>query len=127
MGNISLEDDKPPRIIVSGVKELIENSEYERVAQKREEESKTETPLPKEKTETIPENATKVFLKLPDMSGEVYKKALNLVSIFEGQLSVILYDSSTKKYISTNLGIEATPYVISQLRELIGDENVVVR
>ena len=80
------------------------------------------------RTETpVSQRPTKVYLRLPNMSGEIYRKAFNLVSIFDGDVSVILYDTSSKKYLSTGVGISATPYVISQLRNILGEENVVLK
>ncbi len=126
-GSIALKDDEAPKIIISGVRELVENSEYEKLAKKKSEEEKKEITKAPPKAESISGIPSKAFVKVPDMSGEKYKKAFNLAAIFEGQTNLIFYDTSSGKYISTNLGIAATPYVIAQFKALLGEDNVVLK
>ena len=122
-GHIALREDEAPRIIISEARELIENAEYEKLS------TNTATEKPKESVAaaegvTAP---TRIFLKVPDMKCDKYLKAYNLVSIFEGRVAVIFYDSSSSKYISTNLGIDATRYVVEEFKRLLGEENVALR
>ena len=68
----------------------------------------------------------KLYLRVPDMEGELYRKALNLCEIFcDGTTAVIFYDVNTGKYYATNLKIRATPFVLTRLENLLGKENVV--
>ncbi len=70
----------------------------------------------------------KLYLRVPSLSGETGRKAVNLVEIFcDGTTEVILYDESTAKYMATNLRIRATPFVLSRLKRVLGEENVVAR
>ena len=48
-----------------------------------------------------------------------------VVEIFEGNVRVIFYDSSNSKAVNFPNGIDATPYVISELIALLGKDNVV--
>ncbi len=78
--------------------------------------------------ETPPALPRKVYLRLPDREGPTYRKALNLVEIFcDGQAEVILYDGSDQKYYTTGLRLSATPFVLSRLKALLGDGNVVAK
>ena len=122
-GHIALREDEAPRIIISEARELIENAEYEKLS------TNTATEKPKESVAAAEGVAapTRIFLKVPDMKCDKYLKAYNLVSIFEGRVAVIFYDSSSSKYISTNLGIDATRYVVEEFKRLLGDENVALR
>ena len=68
----------------------------------------------------------KLYLRVPDMEGEVYKKALNLCEIFcDGTTAVIFYDVSAGKYYAANLKMRATPFVLTRLENVLGKENVV--
>ncbi len=68
----------------------------------------------------------KLYLRVPDMEGIPYRKALNLVEIFgDGQTAVIFYDLSTSRYLATNLRVHLTPVVRARLEALLGGENVV--
>ncbi len=70
----------------------------------------------------------KLYLRVPDMEGEPYRKALNLAEIFsDGTTAVIFYDCSTGKYLATNLRMRATPFVLSRLEAILGPENVAAR
>lgn len=122
-GHIALREDEAPRIIISEARELIENAEYEKLP------TNTAAEKPKESVAAAEGVAapTRIFLKVPDMKCDKYLKAYNLVSIFEGSVAVIFYDSSSSKYISTNLGIDATRYVVEEFKRLLGEENVALR
>jgi len=125
-GNLTLREDEAPKIIVSDLRELIENSEYEKIRLSKEvkkEEKKTE-----EKAEEKPtERPKRIFLRVPDMKGDGYLKAYNLAGIFEGETEVVFYDTSERKYISAGIGANITPYFLSELKRLLGEENVVLK
>ena len=56
------------------------------------------------------------------------KKAINLVEIFDGDTPVIFYDSERKEYLTEpKRRLDATPFVIGELKKLLGDGNVVVK
>ncbi len=79
---------------------------------------------------TVPPIATpqKIYLRLPDMQGEVYKKAKNMVDIFnEGTVKVIFYDSSTAKYAEYSERMFYSEYAIGELKKIIGEDNIVVK
>lgn len=85
---------------------------------------KTIEPAPKAQITPV----TKVYLRVSDFNSEEFKKAKNLVDIFnEGSTRVIFYDISTKKYSEYNERIYYSEYVIKQLKEILGDENVVTK
>lgn len=125
-GNISIRDDEAPRIIVSNIDELIENSRFIAPAEKA-----VNKPEVKEKAEpvshSIPSNPQKIYLKVPDMKCKEYLKVQNLVDIFGGTTQVIFYNSATKKYISYSNGIGVTNFVINELCAILGKENVVLK
>ncbi len=71
---------------------------------------------------------TKIYLRVPDMECEKFKYAKNLVDIFnEGSLTVIFYDSSTKKYSEYSEKMFYSEYAISELKKLLGEENCIVK
>ena len=69
-----------------------------------------------------------VYLRVMQMDATSARKAMLLCEIFaEGNCKVVFYDDSVQKYIRTNLSINATPYVLQELTELLGGDNVVLR
>lgn len=78
-----------------------------------------------------PTAPSKVYLRV-DSTAEVdklFKKAQNLCCIFcDGTAEVIFYDKSTSEYKRmTGVRLCATPFVVNELRELLGSENVVIK
>ena len=59
------------------------------------------------------------------MEGELFRKARNLVDIFEGNVPVIFYDASDKKYHAYSVFADADAFVVGELKKLLGDGNVI--
>ena len=122
-GNISVRDDEDLKIIVNDATELIENTSFSAISQVKPKEAKETSATVKD----IKKPISRVFLRVPDMSCEKYLKAKNIVDIFEGGVGVVFYDSSTSSYKPYGAGIDATAYVLAELREILGKENVVAK
>ena len=122
--------DSVENVILSAIGELTDNDHFVKPAKKPpvcDNTPKTtaleQPPVSKEKTEA----AKKIFLRVPDMSCNQYQKALNLVDIFEGTVQVIFYNTAENKYVSYSNGISLSPFVISELCNVLGEENVVIK
>lgn len=83
---------------------------------------------PRPLRQTPPAPPAKIYLRVPDMEGEPYKKVLNLVERFSGRgTQVIFYDVSSGKYFATDLCLAASPTVMDRLERILGKENVVAK
>ncbi len=83
-------------------------------------------PRPAPAAPTLPPK--RLFLRVPDMEGEPYRKALNLVEIFcDGPTEVVFYDLSRDKYFATGLRATASPFTLDRLSRLLGEGNVVAK
>ncbi len=129
-GNLSLRDgeEEDPKILVSDIFELIENGSFSAVSARQ----AVNSPIVEDKkksgdrfTRSEPKPLSKLFLRVPDMNSEVYRKAVNLVEIFDGTVSVIFYDSSKSAYVPFAGKIDASDFVLRELTALLGMENVV--
>ena len=58
---------------------------------------------------------------------DVMMLAMDQVEIFEGGVRVIFFDKSTGTYTDSSVGVTPTPFVLGELRAVLGEENVVVR
>ncbi len=135
-GNLSLREDEAPKILV-GVLSALPDNEAVRADPRR---------LPRAKSQATPKQATpapqatptptptakqpfvrpqKVYLRVPDMQGKLFLKACNLVSLFEGNVQVVFYDASSGKYHACDKGIDADAFVMAQLKDLLGEQNVI--
>ncbi len=81
--------------------------------------------------QNVPSVPSKVYLRVDstDENDRLFRKAQNLCCIFcDGTAEVIFYDKSTAEYKRmTGVRLFATPFVLNELRELLCDENVVVK
>lgn len=70
----------------------------------------------------------KIFIRVPDMDCTAFRKAKNLVDIFnEGSIRIIFYDLSTRKYHEYSERMYSSDYCIEQIRKIVGDENIVLK
>ncbi len=77
---------------------------------------------------SAPPTPSRLYLRLPDLEGQAFRKVDNLLTIFDGPLPVCYYSMATKKYYArTQSGVMLCPAVQRELRDLLGEENVVLR
>ncbi|MBQ8610947.1 MAG: DNA polymerase III subunit alpha [Oscillospiraceae bacterium] len=70
-----------------------------------------------------------LYLRLPDMSGEVFERVKNLLSIFNGPTPVMLYLTDREKYARApqSLWVEPADLLLGELENLLGKGNVVLK
>ena len=69
----------------------------------------------------------KLYLRIPKKDSQQYKKAENLIGIFEGNTPVVYYDAESGKYFAREGGMYLTEYLLSELCSYLGKENVVFK
>ena len=70
----------------------------------------------------------KLYLKVDNMEGVLFKKAMNLIEIFDGNTEVAFYDSSTKQYVAVKgRKVEVSEKIIKFFEELLGKGNVILK
>ncbi|MBO5716075.1 MAG: DNA polymerase III subunit alpha [Clostridia bacterium] len=124
-GYVQAREDEDVKFIVSSVEPLQKNGEY----QPTKTNVKREEPRPSAEAQSFGASvkAKKLYLRVPNLTSNEFVKAKNLVEIFEGTVEVIFYDSSTKEYRPSGLSFDATEYTIKQIKNILGDENVVIK
>ena len=71
---------------------------------------------------------SKIFIRVENMQCENFLKAKNIVDIFnEGSIRVLFYDKSTQKYHEYNERMYFSNYAINCLKDISGEDNVVVK
>ena len=89
--------------------------------------STSQAPAPRTVAHVGSTEGKRLYLRLPDTSGPLYRKALALVEILEGSVPVVFYDSVTKTYQALRGGIALTDYAMSELVRLLGEGNVILK
>lgn len=69
----------------------------------------------------------RLFLRVPDMESQKFKKCINLMEIFQGVIPVTFYDSSTSTYHTQQSGMMLSDFILDELRSILGDDSVVFR
>ena len=129
-GTISLREDEMPKILINHIEPLIEDSKFVEAAAREGENEKARTKQPAtavDQSAPAPASAKRLFLRVPSKKTEQFLKALNLCEIFDGDFPVFFYDAAEAKYDTTPIGVALTPYVVNELRKLLGNENVILK
>ncbi|MBQ8026555.1 MAG: DNA polymerase III subunit alpha, partial [Clostridia bacterium] len=105
-GRLSLREDKEPSIVCDKIE-----------------------PCPKEVNATSEQKQKKIrhglFLRVPSEDAEVVARARNLIEIFEGNTPAYFYYNDSKKYSQKALSVDVNEPLLSELRRVLGAENVV--
>ncbi|MGN1127568.1 MAG: DNA polymerase III subunit alpha [Candidatus Flemingiibacterium sp.] len=153
-GQLSIKEEEPPKLLASGIIPLVDNEHFQERPEPKPEPGRvkfhvgaahpTENPpirnanpataVRQEYNRRLDSTAVspkRIYLRVDraDESDRSFSKALNLVNIFcDGSCEVIFYDKSSAEYKKiSGIGLMATPFVIGELRSLLGVENVVAK
>ena len=69
----------------------------------------------------------KLFLRVPSVDSAEFRRASAFCAIFPGYAPAVFYASDTKEYLKPPVSILPSPFALRELREILGDENVVPR
>ncbi len=103
-GRLSLRDEKAPQIVVNSVQPVSGGRQG--------------------KTEVDP-SELKLYVKLPSESDPLFRRVHIVKEMFPGNQQMVIYFADTKKRVGTRCLIHDA--FLQELRELLGDENVVVK
>ncbi len=130
-GALQFREGEAPKIIINALHPLTENDKYvsgdtKKISPITHSDTTSTTPSkPTITVQTIPQQITKLYLRVPDLESRTFKKVDNLIAIYDGFIPVIFYDNSTKAYIPSKRRISLTPGCFAELNLLLGEENVV--
>lgn len=126
-GTISVRDEEEPKLIARSVAALVPDTSATK------QDKPNQPAVPTENTSHTSSNApkmrpiAKLYLRFLSEDIPVFRRAKAVCSIFNGTIPVIYYFSDTGNYKPSGLYINPTEFVINELRELLGNENVVAR
>ncbi len=69
----------------------------------------------------------KIYLRVPSEESEEYRRARAFCAIFSGYIPATFYSAAKNEYLKPPVGIQPSPFVLNELRKLLGEENVVCR
>ena len=107
-GKISVRDEKAPQLVCNQVwtmEQFIQQNKSGAVAQ--------------------PVQGGRLYLKLPSETGREYRRVRPVLNMFLGKTPVVLYFADTRLRRQTHCLLD--PDLLQELREILGEENVVVK
>ena len=109
-GNISAEDGEDPKLFLSAVEKLTPNSSF------------VEEP----KADSDKKNI--LYIRVKDQKDERIPLIYRMSALNRGQTQIVLFDDSTRKSLAMkNILIDPTDKVIAKLRDIFGQNDVVLR
>ncbi|MBQ8357181.1 MAG: DNA polymerase III subunit alpha [Clostridia bacterium] len=133
-GNLSVREEERPKILVSALEPLLDDHAPPRVMPEAEARKNVSQPIRpavkrSEPTTALPQiaNARILYLRVPSLEDKKWKKALNILEIFDGSLPVSVYDASNAAYQKLSMGFDCTEYTLRELISILGKENVVLK
>lgn len=126
-GTLSQRDDEDPKILVNFMMPLTENKDF-----KERKKATSDKPYAEPASENRSAGQEKhkpsvLYLRVPSVQSEEFKKAENLACIFDGRFPVCYYDTEKRSYLKRSGGIELSDYILSEFKNLLGSENVVLK
>ena len=108
-GSLSLREDEKPKVVFEKGGALLSNTSFQKLAARSE-------PTPKQQT------VRRMYLKVPSVNSPSAAAAMTLLYRYKGNLEVVFFDASTKKYKKvTGCATKEDEHLIRSLKELLGD------
>ncbi len=134
-GRVSLREGESAKIIAETATPLMNDRSYVPTGTVEESQHRgseggtpTQRPMPAPSAPPAASPVSKIFLRVESLHAKAYRQAEAVIDIFEGNTPVIVYDKSSESYMKDKiLTTSPTPFVIRELKALLGDENVVTR
>ncbi len=127
-GTLSIREEEDVKLLCDKIIPLVSDGEYDanvNIPTLNPEKS----PKPKLEPKPTPQTGavTKVFLRCTGEGTEEFKRAHAFCEIFGGNVPAVFYVSDKKEYLKNYCLIEPSNFVITELKEMLGEENVVLR
>lgn len=104
-GTVTIRDEDPCKIIMESGEMLINNNSYAKE-----------------------EKQKRLYLKVETIKSKMVTDIIDLLKEFKGNTEVVFYDSQDKKYVkSSDIKINVDENVISALKMILGENNVILK
>lgn len=118
-GDISARGDNGVKLVMQSAEVLVPNDRYV---------PKRSAPQPQTRPTPAPPKEKVLYLKVDNMECLAFKKAVNLLEIFEGNTKVVFFDASTGNYVAANgRSVDVSGGILGFFVQLLGKENVILK
>ncbi|MGN0453251.1 MAG: DNA polymerase III subunit alpha [Ruminococcus sp.] len=132
-GTLSLREDEEAKILVNEVQRVEKSSKQNNASSPMRDSEPLSQVNPQRyvqdasnRVEENIEKAISLYLKVDSREGRLFKRAQNLVSVFEGSTPVFFYLEEEKKLLKAprSLWVELNSILVSELKNQLGEDNV---
>lgn len=125
-GTVNLKEDEDAKVLLNRVSRIPSKEDVAAVSVTRTFDSSYRKP---DNPPHIPETKGKVstlYLKVSNMESQQFRKAKNLLGIFDGQTPVVFYLTDTKKQLMApqSLWADVNDVLIRELKKVLGEDSV---
>lgn len=136
-GTLSVREDEDVKLLAESIIPLLPDSEAEKsgAIENVSEKFYDRRDYQNQKTESRQMTAQKytsntirkVYLRVESENSGTYRRAKAICEIFDGNIPAIFYSSERKEYLTPSVPVNLTKFVLDELKEVLGSENVVVK
>ena len=126
LGEISLKDGELKLILKSALP-LVDDDNFKSPIKVPPSKVDEKQQGPAEKTASVGEKPKRLFVKVENMTDATFKRVIAICEIFDGGVQTVFFDQSKGKYVSSNLGVDPAPFVLRELKEILGDGCVILK
>ena len=114
-GTVSSEDSDAPRLLLSTAEKLLSNDSYSKYGKKDDAERNTKV-------------EKRLFVKVSSLSDERINRLTRICALNRGNVNVVLYDESAKKYsLMKGASVRDDEDVIRRIESVFGSGNVILK
>ncbi len=126
IGTLSLRENEEPKVIVNQIRPAPSKEKIPTMVQN---DITTNTPETSKLDNHSVAKPEKLYIKVPDRSGEKFKKVQNILELLSGSTKVYLYvDNEKKQYLAPQyMWADVSDVLINELNYIVGKENVVIK
>lgn len=128
-GTLSYREDEDVKLLCNNIIPLESNDKYvpSRNETQKPKEQSVKSEQDEKKSTQAQKSVTKLFLRVKNENDTAYKRAFALCEIFTGSVPAVFYFSDSGEYQKEYRSITPTEFVLKELAEIIGEENLVIR
>ncbi|MBQ9843254.1 MAG: DNA polymerase III subunit alpha [Oscillospiraceae bacterium] len=109
-GRLSLRDDKEPQIVINRARPITDFSK---------------DPQPEAKLDPVRTFSGTLYLRLPSEEGKLFGKVRAILNMFPGDSTAVVYFADTRQRRGTRCALDSR--MLGELKNLLGEENVVIK
>lgn len=126
-GTLNFKENEEPKVICDSIAKAFSNEECNNMPAPNAHSGQKQNSVPQNDNTQYRRQA--LYLRIDDFNTDMFRRAMRILYIFEGNTPVIFYLTNSKRKVKapSNMWVSLNDVMIKELKHQIGDENVVVK